>query len=131
MSDPQPTLRIDAVQGPDACLILLRGELDLEGCPGLEHALREAERTEARRIVLDLEQLTVIDSAGLGTLLNASRRSATNGKRLQMTRGTGHVADMFRLTALDRTLPFFRAAVPDSGFAPLAVAAGPPAVGRR
>jgi anti-sigma B factor antagonist len=105
MSDLQPALRIDALGGPDACLIRVRGELDLEGCPELELVLREAEQTQARRIILDLEQLTFIDSTGLGTLLHASRRSASSGYRLRMTRGRGHVADMFRLTALDRTLP--------------------------
>ncbi len=50
--------------------------------------------------------MTYIDSSGLETLLAASRRSASNGGRLQLTRGKGHPADMFRLTALDQTLPF-------------------------
>ena len=31
---------------------------------------------------------------------------ASNGDRLRVTRGRGSVADMFRLTALDMTLPF-------------------------
>lgn len=105
MSDHQPALEIDAVLGPDACLILVRGELDLASCPDLELAIGDAEQTEARRIILDLEELTFIDSSGLRTLLTASRRSAANGSRLQMTRGKGDVADMFRLTALDKGLP--------------------------
>ena len=61
MPDRQPALEIDAVLGPDACLILIRGELDAGGCPDLELALADAEQTEARRIIIDLEELTFID----------------------------------------------------------------------
>lgn len=101
----QPSLRIDTSHETDAYVICIEGELDLGRCPDLERALGEAERTEAGRIILDIEQLTFIDSTGLGILLTASRRSASNGSRLQITRGKGQVADMFRLTALDRALP--------------------------
>lgn len=105
MSDRQPVLEIVAVPEPDAWQILIRGELDLGGCPDLELAIEDAERTEARRIILDLEQLTFIDACGLRTLLKASRRSAANGSRLEITRGRGDVAKLFRLTALDEGLP--------------------------
>ena len=105
MPNRQPALEIDAVLGPDACLILMNGKLDAGGCPDLELALADAEQTEARRIIIDLEELTYIDACGLQTLLTASRRSAANGARLQVTRGRGYVAETFRLTALDKGLP--------------------------
>lgn len=105
MFPPQPYLTIHTEHQSDAYVIELEGELDSIGCPDLDIALVEAERTNAPRIVLDLEQLTFIDAAGMRALLWASRRSAANGARLQMTRGVGHPADMFRLTALDQTLP--------------------------
>lgn len=67
----------------------------------LEHALREAEASLAIRILLDLEELTFIDAAGLGSLVAAWHRSMSDNNRLQVTPGRGNVADMFRLTALD------------------------------
>ena len=100
-----PTLSIDAECGPDAYVLRIEGELDLAGRPALRRALREAEQTRARRIILDLEELTFIDSSGLGVLVMASRRSASNGNRLEVTRGKGQPAELFRLTELDRTLP--------------------------
>jgi hypothetical protein len=39
-------------------------------------------------------------------ILRATRRAERTGERLRVTRGKGYVADMFRLTALDRTIPF-------------------------
>jgi anti-anti-sigma factor len=100
-----PILSVEAELGPDAYVLRIEGELDMAGCPELDRALREAEQAEARRIILDLEALTFIDSSGLGVLVMASRRSASNGKRLEVTRGRGQPAEMFRLTALDQTLP--------------------------
>lgn len=105
MGPLHPFLTIHAEHRADAYVIGLEGQLDLAGCADLDFALTEAEHVRADRIVLDLEQLTYIDSSGLKVLLDASRRSASNGNRLEMTRPTGHPADMLRLTSLDVTLP--------------------------
>jgi anti-sigma B factor antagonist len=105
MSSPQSSLRIDAEHQADAYVIQIEGELDRRACPAFDRALDQAERTRASRIIVDLEQLTFIDSIGLTTLLSASRRSAANGNRLELTSGKGYPADLFRLTALDRSLP--------------------------
>jgi anti-anti-sigma factor len=115
---PEPSLKIDADAKPDDYVIRVEGELDLAGCPTLESALSDAERTHPDRILLDVDQLSAIDSRGLRTLMNASRRSASSGSRFQVTRGTGDVARMFELTMLDLTLPFTGKASPDgSGIA--------------
>lgn len=100
-----PALTIEAEDRRDAYIVRIEGELDLGGCPDFDLALVEAEQSQARRIVLDLEELTFIDSTGLGSLVKASRRSASNGNRLEVTRGRGQPAYIFRLTGLDRALP--------------------------
>jgi anti-anti-sigma factor len=111
MSVPSPALSIRAEHQTGAFVISIEGELDLGGCPDLDLALQAAEQTDAGRVILDIEDLTFIDSAGLSALFEVSRRSATNGNRLQLTRGKGQVADLFRLTALDATLPLTDAAL--------------------
>jgi anti-sigma B factor antagonist len=105
MSPAHPLLTIEAESQPGAHVIRIAGELDLAGCPDLESALRVAERVKADRIILDLEALTFVDSAGLGTLLRASRRSASDGNRLEITRGKGQPAEILRLTGLEKALP--------------------------
>ena len=105
MSPAPPLLAIEAENQPHAYVIRITGELDLAGCPALESALQEAERAHADRIIVDLEALTFIDSVGLGTLLRTSRRSASDGNRLEITRGKGQPAEILRLTGLDRALP--------------------------
>jgi anti-anti-sigma factor len=97
---------IAAAQQGRTYVIRVKGELDLDKCPRLDRALEVAESSRAGRILLDLQELTVIDGAGLQALRTACRRSASNGDRLRVTRGKGKVAEMFRLTALDVMLPF-------------------------
>ena len=101
-----PPFAISAAGDGDTYVIRVEGELDLSDCPHLEHALRAAEVSHAIRILLDLEELTFIDAAGLSVLVAAWHRSMTNGNRLQVTPGKGDVASMFRLTGLDLVLPF-------------------------
>lgn len=101
-----PLFAIDAAKEGDVFAIRVKGELDLFECPRLERALREAEASHATRILLDLEELTFIDAAGLSVLVGAWHRSVTDSNRLQVTRGKGSVADILRLTALDIVLPF-------------------------
>ena len=100
-----PVLLIDVGHVAEACVICIRGELDIAGCPAVERALKDAEASQAQRLIIDLEQLEFIDSAGLHALLHASQRSARNGNRLQITTGTGHVARMIALTGFDKVLP--------------------------
>ena len=122
MSPTAPLLAIEAESQPDAYIIRISGELDLAGCPDVESALQEAERAEADRIIVDLEALTFIDSVGLATILKASRRSAGDVNRLEVTRGRGQPAKMFRLTGLDQVLPLADAclcpAIQEAGDAP-------------
>jgi anti-sigma B factor antagonist len=101
-----PLFEIEVTEHRDEVVVRVKGELDLAGRPRLDGVLAYSEAGEARRIVLDLDQLTFIDAAGLHGLDAASRRSAESGSRMWMTRGRGDVAAILRLTSLDRTLPF-------------------------
>jgi anti-anti-sigma factor len=111
VTDPsQPSrhngLQIEAGREGDTYTIRLRGELDLGNCDRLDEALLEAEASDAPRVLLDVDELRFIDSTGLRAILRATRHAERTGLPLRLTRGQGYVADMFRLTALDRTLPF-------------------------
>jgi anti-sigma B factor antagonist len=108
VKDPTPpeALKIESAQEDGTYVIRLAGELDLSSADALDAELRKAETGADERILLDVNGLEFIDSTGLQVILRAKRRADTDGRRLRVTRGTGHVADMFRLTALDMTLPF-------------------------
>jgi anti-anti-sigma factor len=99
-------LKIEDRDGDGGRVIALSGELDFASSEALHLALRRAEASRPEWILIDLEGVRFIDSTGLRALLTATKRAEASSYRLSLTRGTGYVADMFRLTALDQTLPF-------------------------
>ena len=99
------TLTIEVGRSEDAYNLTLRGTLDLSTAERFDAAIDAALMSDAGRVSIDLDALEFVDSTGLAAILRATRRADGNG-RLKMTRGTGEVAQLFRLTALDLVLPF-------------------------
>jgi anti-anti-sigma factor len=56
-------------------VITLSGELDLASADQLDAVIRDAEETDIGWIVVDLSDVSFIDSTGLSVLLNARNRS--------------------------------------------------------
>jgi anti-anti-sigma factor len=94
---------IETGEDGDVLVLRLVGELDLAGTATLAEAVRNAERSRHSRVLFDISGLRFIDSTGLGALVDANRRLSD---RVRITRPAGQLADIFRLTGLDQTLPF-------------------------
>jgi anti-anti-sigma factor len=101
------SLSIATTREDETYIVRAVGELDLSNCAEFDRELRAAEQSDAARIKVDLDGLTFIDSAGLTMIRRAMHRNGGRD-RLRVTRGRGYVADLFRLTAFDQTLPFAR-----------------------
>jgi anti-anti-sigma factor len=86
--------------------IHLFGELDLAAAGAVQDALTRAETSDASAIVVDLSELTFIDSTGIRLLFSAAARSRADADRLVLRRGGAAVQRVFQLTALEERLPF-------------------------
>ena len=105
-SNPSDGLAVHCVDDGDTHLVAPIGELDLDSAALLERALRRAEATDARAIVLDLGGLQLIDSIGLQVVIRANARSRLHDKRLVIRRGPAEVHRAFELSGLADRLPF-------------------------
>jgi anti-sigma B factor antagonist len=83
--------------GLDAAWVRVAGELDIATAPQLEATLRQAE-ARAARVVLDLRELTFMDSACVHVIVNASTRARTGGCQLVLVRGPSQVDRLLVLT---------------------------------
>jgi anti-sigma B factor antagonist len=86
---------------PGAVKFALRGELDLAHAYTFDEELRTVEATRPSTVVIDLRQLTFLDSCGLARLLAARRRARRLGHRLLLVRGSATVQRLFALAAVD------------------------------
>jgi anti-sigma B factor antagonist len=86
---------------PGAIRIALRGELDLAHAYTFDEELRRVEESRPSCVVLDLRELSFLDSCGLARLLAARRRARRLGHRLVLVRGPKAIQRLFALSAVD------------------------------
>jgi anti-sigma B factor antagonist len=84
----------------------LAGELDLSGCPGFERTLEEA-HGRSSLVVLDMRELTFLDSAAAHIVIDAGIRARRAGQGLIVARGPSQVDAVFRLTGTAELVEFF------------------------
>ena len=81
-------LKISVGRDPQACVIRLEGELDLDSARSFEAELRRAEGSPVTTIVVDLSGLEFIDSSGISVLVYAAERSRADSGRQKQQRST-------------------------------------------
>ena len=97
-------LSIEADEREGTFRIALRGELDVSTAPRFNAALSDARIRHCRTLVVDLSELTFMDSTGLSTVLVGEMHARTRGQRFAVVRGPRHVEELFRLTGVDHFL---------------------------
>jgi anti-anti-sigma factor len=90
--------------------LVLSGELDLASRPLFDKALRCVEQRRISALVLDLGELTFMDSTGLHGVLIAKSLCARHGCEFVVTRGPSQVQRLFELSGFIDELPFRAAA---------------------
>lgn len=110
MTSAHPYLTIEVTSTPKARTIVLAGEADLLGTPKIEAALKDACAGEPGLVVIDLRNLTFIDSSGLHVLVTGHEQCVEQGHKLRVIPGPANVQRLFEITGMDEILPFANAA---------------------
>jgi anti-sigma B factor antagonist len=100
-----PSLDVEQLR-PDehTCVLALRGELDVATVPDFREVLTEVCDDDAvSLVVIDLVEVTFVDSTGLMTLLNALRRLVRRQARLVLACSNPTVLRLFEATRTDAT----------------------------
>jgi anti-sigma B factor antagonist len=90
----------------DLYLLAVSGELDLATCEQLNDQLELAEASDATHTLLDLSDVTFIDSTGVQTLVTAAQRARANGGGLLLYPVAGQVRKVLQVTGLLERLNF-------------------------
>jgi anti-sigma B factor antagonist len=105
MSIVLPQLAVTAVPDRDRVRVLAAGELDLATAGTLSDQIAELLDVGWARMLIDLRELTFMDTSGVHVLLDANRRARAEDVELVVVVAPGPVREPLRLTAADRTLP--------------------------
>ena len=90
------TARVES--GKTVTTIALSGELDLGTVPIFEESLVRVEADGVATIVVDLDELTFIESLGIHALIAARERAFANGRQLLLLGAKPKVRRVFELT---------------------------------
>ena len=91
----------EAHRNDEMVRLALAGEFDLSNATQLEDAIKEVERDRPALLVLDLRELTFMDSTGLRVMVSADARARDDARRLAVVQGPESVHRVFRITGLD------------------------------
>jgi anti-sigma B factor antagonist len=85
-------------------IVALEGEIDLALAPEAERLITEAEAREPGKLVIDLREVTFMDSSGLRILLTAHRRAEEAGRGFALVKGGDTVNRLLEVTGLSDRL---------------------------
>ncbi|MCB9849548.1 MAG: STAS domain-containing protein [Phycisphaerales bacterium] len=86
-------------------VVEVAGEVTLDESPKFHSSLLEIIKDSPERLVIELSEVTHIDSAGVGTLVEVFRRMKASGGRMFLVGLTPRVRGVFEITKLDRFFP--------------------------
>jgi len=95
-------LQIDIRHDRDRTVVTPRGVIDLATIDAFRASLDEVFAHGAVDLVLDLNEITFIDSTGLGALISARRRATAFKGSLLLACDNDVVLRLFRITGLER-----------------------------
>jgi anti-sigma B factor antagonist len=88
-------------------VVRVSGEVDVESGPRLRDHLLALVADGEHDIVVDLSQVSFLDSSGLGVLVVVHKRIRAAGGALRLAGCQPEVVSIFHITALDRVIDMF------------------------
>lgn len=91
----------------DIPVVKVSGEIDAYTAPEFKSALGRAILAGADHLIVDLTEVSYMDSSGFGSLLSATKRIRPKGGTISLVGCTDAIERMLRLTNLDTVFGMF------------------------
>ena len=86
---------------PGVAVLEVRGEIDVATSPQMRDQLGEMVEHKPELLIVDLTDVSFIDSTGLGVLVEAVTGARADGGDLRLVVTQPHIIKLFELTGLD------------------------------
>jgi len=98
-------MQIATTPGSDRYVITVSGEVDLASSPDLDAAIIAAIESGSSSLVIDLADVSFMDSSGLGVIVRGLKRCREADKDLDLVITNERVLKVFGITGLDQVIP--------------------------
>jgi anti-sigma B factor antagonist len=92
---------------PSGVVLTVGGELDIATAPELRMRLNAAVEAGLSRLVIDLRDLSFLDSVALATLLHARRRLGDDGRLAVVVAADSYVRLIFEIAGMPQCIDIF------------------------
>ena len=86
-------------------LVRIRGDFDVQVAARATDALAELESRAPSSLVIDLRELSFMDSSGMGVIAGAHARATAAGRRFAVVAPPAGVRQAFEISGLDEVVP--------------------------
>ena len=98
-------MEVKSFQQDGVTVFQVNGEINIGTSPDLK---KQFEKQPAKKIVVDLEKVTYIDSSGLATLVEMLKKTKSQGGSLGLAGMSDKVKSLFEITKLDKLFLIFQ-----------------------
>lgn len=95
-------MEVETKQERQAAIIRAKGDIDLYTSPTLRQAILEAVQKQLSPIVVNLTQVTYMDSSGVATLIEGFQLSKAYGGTVRLVGLNERVSEVFKLARLQQ-----------------------------
>ncbi len=100
--DMSELLQVRVTEDGGTCVAQLIGELDVSTSELLRSELQSVVENGCRSLTVDMAELALIDSTGLGVLVGILKRVLRQGGEMRMRAPRSSARKVFAITGLDR-----------------------------
>lgn len=90
-----------------ATIVAAAGEIDVFTAPDLDAELTKAVDSGQGNMIIDLREVSFLDSTGLGILVKCLKQAKTAGGSLRLVVSSEKIRKIFDITGLDAAMPIF------------------------
>jgi anti-sigma B factor antagonist len=94
-------LGLAAREQDDWTVLAVSGEIDIATAPSLREKLHSLLADGSPKLIIDLDEVTFLDSTALGVLVGVLKRARTEGGELRIVCNQPRVRKVFEITRLD------------------------------
>ena len=97
-------MNVSAVNEENRTVITVSGEVDIATSPALDAAIATAIGEETKQIIIDLTDVSFMDSSGLGVIVRGLKRAREAEIDLDLVISNDRVLKVFAITGLDQVI---------------------------
>ena len=100
-------MKITKTTQQDVVIYCINGDIDINSSPDIRKTFAELTASCQKKIVINLAEVSYIDSSGLATLVEMLKKIKSYGGRLRLSNLADKVKGLFEITKLEKIFQIY------------------------